>query len=98
MSVLGSKMHSGQPPSNLRPTLVQPRPAYLVRLTLDGLDAWTSNSVRPGVGDPFRGSWGGSLGGPLQGLGVALIAGAAVRGAVAQLSGLSTSGTNVDLR
>jgi hypothetical protein len=37
-----------RPPSNPR---VPPRPAYLVRLTLDGLDALTSNSVLQGLGD-----------------------------------------------
>ena len=71
-------MRSVQPPSNLRPTPVPPRPAYLVRLTLDGLDAWTSNTVLPGSGGPL---------GPC--LGVALIAGAQPFAVpVAQLSGL----------
>lgn len=44
-------MGSVQPPSDPRPTRVPPRPAYLVRLTLDGLDAWTSNSVLQSLGD-----------------------------------------------
>jgi hypothetical protein len=41
------------PPPNLLSHIspVPPRPAYLVGLTLDGLDAWTSNSDRPGLGD-----------------------------------------------
>ena len=55
MSVSWSKMRSVQPPSHPRPTPVlppvPPRPAYLVRLTLDGLDAWTSNPVLQGLGD-----------------------------------------------
>ena len=51
MSELGSKMRSVLPPSDPSPTPVPPRPAYIVRLTLDGLDAWTSNSVQPGLGD-----------------------------------------------
>jgi hypothetical protein len=42
-------MHSVQPSSDLRPTGVQPRPAYLVRLTLDRLDVW-SNTVLRGLG------------------------------------------------
>jgi hypothetical protein len=50
MSESGSKMRSVQPPSSLRLTPDPPRPAYLIRLTLDGLDAWTSNPVRPGLG------------------------------------------------
>jgi hypothetical protein len=53
MSRSWSKMHSVQPPSSLRPTPVLPSPAYLVRLTLEGLDAWTSNLLLHG--DPLRG-------------------------------------------
>jgi hypothetical protein len=49
-------MRSVQPPSYPRPTPVRPRPAYLVRLTLDGLDAWTSNLVLGGLGDYLRDS------------------------------------------
>jgi hypothetical protein len=45
-------MRSVQPLSDLRPTRVQPRPAYLVRLTLDRLDAWTSNPALGGLGVP----------------------------------------------
>jgi hypothetical protein len=50
-------MHSVQPPSNVRPTPVLPSPAYLVRLTLEGLDAWTSNPTLHGLGDAFQGPW-----------------------------------------
>jgi hypothetical protein len=49
-------MRSVQPPSSLRPTPVLPRPANLVRLTLDGLDAWTSNPVLHGLGGCLRDS------------------------------------------
>jgi hypothetical protein len=51
-------MRSVQPPSSPRPTPVQRRPAYLVRLTLDGLDAWTSNTVIAGLGGILQGPWG----------------------------------------